>query len=126
MRDVQRLFNYAFINIRTENLDPEHLGERFYLGSCPLDETLNNHLCRMAPVQNKQKLLTACYFVLLETCKEPVRSVFDYGENRNREVTDVGPDVTVKANHAHKSTCGLCARGEKRCTCCSTSIQADK
>jgi len=30
MRDVQRLFYYAFINIRTENLDPEHLSKSFY------------------------------------------------------------------------------------------------
>jgi hypothetical protein len=40
MRDVQRLLDYAFINIRTENLDPEHLSEGLYLGSCPLNETL--------------------------------------------------------------------------------------
>jgi hypothetical protein len=45
MRDVQRLLDYAFINIGTKNLDPEHLSERFYLGSCPLDETLKKHLC---------------------------------------------------------------------------------
>jgi hypothetical protein len=40
MRDVQRLLDYTFVNIGTENLDPEHFGERFYLGSCPLNETL--------------------------------------------------------------------------------------
>jgi len=30
MSDVQRLFDYTFINIRTENLDPEHLSKGFY------------------------------------------------------------------------------------------------
>jgi hypothetical protein len=43
MRDAQRLLNYAFINIRTENLDPEHLSKSFYLGPCPLDETFKNN-----------------------------------------------------------------------------------
>jgi hypothetical protein len=78
------------------------------------------------PFREASKLLTARYFVLLKTRQEPVRRMLDYSENCNREFTDVGPDVAIKTNHAHKSTSSLCACGEESRAGCSASIQADK
>ena len=57
MRDVQCLLDYTIVNIRTVNLDPEHLSEGFYLGSCPLDETFREKpFCRREPVQTTNKI----------------------------------------------------------------------
>src|SRR5216684_9196919 len=74
------------------------------------------------PFREASNLLTARYFVLFETRQEPVRSMLDYSENCNREFTDVGPDVTIKTNHAHKSTSSLCARCEESRARCSASV----
>jgi len=52
--------------------------------------------------------------------------MFDYSEDGDREFTDVGPDVAIKADHSYEPTRSLCARGEKCRARRSAGIQADE
>ena len=64
MRDLSCLLNYALINIRTENLDPEHLSKSFYKGPCPLDETFKNNFMGTSSDKNQSCSLPATSFSL--------------------------------------------------------------
>ena len=64
MRNAQRLVDYAFVDVRAENLNPEHLSKRFYRGFRPLDEALQNIMSEGSTLFNKSYSQLATSFSL--------------------------------------------------------------
>jgi len=64
MCNAQRLVDYSFVNICAENLNPEHLSERFDLRFSPLDETFRIYIECACSENNRNDSLLATSFSL--------------------------------------------------------------